>query len=110
MIKATEELNNYKIMYSTDEEIVEESVIYCYLAIRLLPLKGTAGITENKINNIATFLANHYYNNELSLDLMINSIYNYINFNKSCPSDKLLTDDIESLLEDYSEDDSDVFK
>lgn len=110
MIKATEELDNYKIMYDADEEIVEESIIYCYLAVRLLPLKGTAGITENRINNIAEFLANHYNNDGLSLDLMINSIYNYINFNKNCPSDKLLTDDIESLLEDYSEDDSDDFE
>lgn len=106
MIKALELLEEYKIENNIDKEddnFAEEDIVYLYLAIRLKPLIGTAGISENRINNIATFLAEHYFDKEISLDLMINAIYNYINATKNCPSDKLLTDDIEALLEDYTE-------
>ncbi len=103
MIKATNVLENLSIVLNIDEDLIEEYVIKAYLAIRMKPLIGTAGITENRINNIADFLADHYFDHQYSLDVLVNAIYNYINANKHCPSDKLLTDDIEILLDQYAD-------
>lgn len=102
-MKALEIINDLAIVMNLNEDDTQEYIIKGYLALRLLPLKGIVGISENRINNIADFLYELHINHEYSLDIMINAIYNYINATKCCPSDKLLTDDIETLLEDYAE-------
>lgn len=102
-MKAMETLEDLAIVLNVDNEVAEEYVIKCYLALRLKPLIGVAGINVNRANNIADFFAHHYEYDEYSLDLLINALYNYINATKHCPSDKLLTDDIETLLDEYGD-------
>ena len=106
MIEALEILEEYKIIQGFDKEdddTVEEDIVYLYLAIRLKPLLNVAGINKNRLNKIAELFADNYFDKELSLDLMINALYNYINATKTAPSNRLLSDDIETLLEDYLE-------
>ena len=106
MINALENLDYFKIINNideTDDSLVEEEIIYLYLAMRLKPLVGFAGINANRVNNIANFFADNYQEQGISLDLMVNALYNYINATKTCPSDRLLSDDIVTLLEDYLE-------
>lgn len=105
MIKAMDVLKDLTRNYaSTEDDVneIEEYVIKAYLAIRMHPLIGIAEISENRINNIAEFFADLYFDYQYSLDILVNALYNYINTNKHCPSDKLLTDDIEILLEQYA--------
>lgn len=102
MVKASDELDNYIVMNSYDEDEAEEMALYLYCAVRLKPLIGHAGINVNRADNIASFLVNNYLQDDLSLDLMINAVYNYINSTRTCPSDTLLSDNIETLLEDYA--------
>lgn len=102
-MKALDILNDLSLMLSYDEEKTQECIVKGYIAIRLSPLEGVVGISENRINNMADFLYTLYSKHEYSIDIVINAIYNYINFTKCCPSDKLLTDDIEILLDDYAD-------
>lgn len=102
MIKALDELDELQITTSQDDDEIEETVVYLYLAVRLKPLINQAGMNENRINNICDFFAAHYFESDISLDLMINSLYNYINEEKQCPSNLLLTENIEEFLDNYS--------
>lgn len=102
-MKALESLDDLTIMTCMEEDLVEEYVIKCYLAIRMKPLVGIAGANVNRVNNMAEFLFQNYKQNEYSIDLMVNAVYNYINEHKHCPTDKLLSDDIEILLDEYAD-------
>ena len=86
-----------------DTDIAQEYILKGYIAMRLQPLEGVAGISKNRINNVTDFLYTHHIDNEYTIDTMVNAIFNYINATGCCPSDKLLTDDIETLLDDYVE-------
>lgn len=108
MLKALEELKNFEIMCDGYEGVAEESIIYCYVGLRLKPLVGIAGLSANRINNIAEHIIKNYTEKEISLDYMINAIYNFVNYNKYGPSDRYLTDDIEAFLEDYAEEYTDA--
>lgn len=101
MIKALDEYEDFLVLNCLDEEEAEERIMYVYAAVRLKPLIGKAGINENRVNNICNLIIDQYFDYEISLDLIINAIYNYVNATKHCPSDKLLSDDIESFLEEY---------
>ena len=103
MLKALDVLEDLAVVSAQDDDEIEETVIFLYLGIRLKPLLGKYNINEDKVNEIATQLADNYFDKSLSLDLMINSIYNYINNHKQCPSDELLSDNIEILLSNYLE-------
>ena len=80
MLKALDVLEDLAVVSAQDDDEIEETVIFLYLGIRLKPLLGKYNIDEDKINEIATQLADNYFDKSLSLDLMINSIYNYFNF------------------------------
>lgn len=103
MIQALDELTELQCVTMQDDDEIEETVVFLYLAIRLKPLLGKYKINENKINNIASFLADYYFDKSISLDIMINSIYNYINQHKKYPPDKVMSDNIEILLNKYAE-------
>lgn len=103
MLKALDMLEDLAADSAQDDDEIEETVVFLYLGIRLKPLLGKYNINKDKINEIATQLADNYFDESLSLDLMINSIYNYINKHKQCPSDILLSDNIEILLSNYLE-------
>lgn len=99
----TNTLQDIAIAMNLDEDTTQEYIIKGYITIRLLPLEGVVGISKDKINRITDFLYTHFIDNEYTIDKMVNAIYNYINIVKYCPSDTLLTDNIEILLEDYAE-------
>lgn len=103
MINALNELQDFQIINSLDDEETEEMVAYLYLAIRLKPLLKNKTFKEQDIDTICAALAKHYLNNNVSLDLMINAVYNYINTTKKCPSVIQLNDDIEVFLEDNTD-------
>ena len=102
MIKALDELEELQIVTSQDDDEIEETIVYLYLAMRLKPLINQAGMNENRINNICDFFAEHYFESEISLDYMINSLYNYINEKNETPSNILLTDNIQEFLTKYA--------
>ena len=108
MIKATEVMDDFKIAQGLgaedDDDIVAEEIVKLYLVMRLRPLVGIAGINENRLNNICDFFTDNYFDQDISIDLMCNSLYNYINATKNCPSDALLSSNIEDLLEEYGQD------
>lgn len=82
---------------------IEEMIVKAYAGWRLKPLIGHLDISEKRYNNIVELIIEKYLEEDYSLDLIINAVYNYINSNKHSPSDRLLTDDIEALLQDYAE-------
>lgn len=99
---AIEKLEDLSIILNQDDEQTNKDIIDYYIALRLKPLINKSGIKSKRINKIAKLIADNYHNNAISIDLIINSVYNYYNATKNCPTDKLLSDDIETLLEDYS--------
>lgn len=102
MIKAMDEYDDLLEMMCLDPNEAEEYIIKYYLVIRLNPLLNTAGINRNKLNNIIDFFTDNYLDYNYSLDIMVNALYNYINKKKTCPSNKSLSDDIETFLKDYA--------
>lgn len=106
MLRALTELDEYKALFchlDDSDEIAEEQIVMLYLAIRLKPLLGKHYITEEDINDYAEELSNQYFTNRISLDLMINAIYNYINCNRVSPDLCDLQQDIIEFLETYNE-------
>lgn len=103
MVKASELLEDFSMLSGQDDDETEESIIMMYIAVRLKPLVIKKKITYTDLNNMATTIADHYFDKSLSLDLIINSIYNYINSHNTQPPDELLSDNIEILLENYLE-------
>lgn len=104
MIKALDEYLSYvDVYYDNDEDEADEYIINLYLATRLKSLMSKAGISQAQLNNICSILADNYFDYEISLDIMINAIYNYINATKQCPSDEILSDGIEAFLKEYAE-------
>ena len=103
MINALDELQDFQIMNSYDEDETQEMVVYLYLAVRLKPLLDKK-LEEQDVDTISNALANNYLEHNLSLDLMINAVYNYINSTKMCPSvHQLNSSNIEKFLEDNYE-------
>lgn len=103
MYRAFDIYDMYKDDYDSDEDIAEEEIVNLYCATRLRHLLEIAGITKNRLNNIIEILVDHYFDHDISLDYMINAIYNYVNATKQCPSDKLLTTEIDTFINDYNE-------
>ena len=104
MIDALTLLDDFQIAESYDDDEVVETVTYLYLAIRLKPLLTKDYAKIYQINMISKTLADNYLEHNLSLDLMINAVYNYINETKKCPSlYQINEDNIEDFLEKYSE-------
>lgn len=103
MVKALTLLDEYKRneLFDNNDEL-EENIIYLYMAIRLKPLLNHKSITTKVIDDIANYLADAYFDYEYSLDLMINAVYNFINQNKTYPSPNLLSDNIETFLQEYA--------
>lgn len=103
MINATEVTNDLAIILSLDEETAQEYIIKGYIGTRLLPLKGTAGINETRIDNLSNIIYDAYITENYGIDIIINAIYNYINLTNYCPPNTLLSDDIETFLKMYAE-------
>lgn len=95
-----EELEELGIVLCQDKDETEELVLHCYIALRLKPLKDTK--FKDKIEDLANCILENYYTFEISIDYMINAIYNYINTENKCPSSKMLTDNINDFLETYN--------
>lgn len=103
MVNALDELQDFQIMNSYEEDETQEMVVYLYLAVRLKPLLDK-NLEEQDVDTISNVLANNYLEHNLSLDLMINAVYNYINSTKMCPSVyQLNPSNIEKFLEDNYE-------
>lgn len=104
MINTFDELQDFQIINSYDEDETQEMVVHLYLAVRLKPLLDKKKLEEQDIDTISNALANNYLEHDLSLDLMINAVYNYINSTKMCPSVyQLDSSNIEKFLEDNYE-------
>lgn len=99
MIDALQELEELAIIMNEDVEDVEETVVYCYLAIRLKPLIGHYDTTEEDINRMCEALANNYFNYDFSLDAMVTAVYNYYKTAKKQPSIEMLITNIDTLFE-----------
>lgn len=103
MLKATEEIINLSICLNTDDETeITEYIITLYAGIRLKPLIGILGITETQINHLTNLVTDLYFDYDLTIDIVVNAIYNYINKNKKCPPEQLLIDGIEIFLKEYA--------
>lgn len=104
MINALDELQDFQIMNSYNEDETQEMVVHLYLAVRLKPLLDKKKLEEQDIDTISNALANNYLEHDLSLDLMINAVYNYVNNTKLCPPMYQLNSSyIEKFLEDNYE-------
>lgn len=103
MLNALEELENLGIMLNVDDYIAEEYVIYYYIAIRLKQLLKKYGTTEEDINGYCECLADNYYDYEISIDIMVNAIYNYYNIEGKKLDKELLRTGIDTFLEEYGE-------
>ena len=103
-IKNSDIFEEFAITCNSKADIVlEEFIIKLYTAYRLFPIANKYDISENRYDNICELIITQYLENDISLDFLINAVYNYININKHSPSDKLLSEDVSALLEDYAE-------
>lgn len=98
-----EELELLALMLSKDADDIDELVIYYYLGVRLKPLIGIKNITDKKVNQISNIFAKHYFTKNISIDILVNALYNYVNIQGTCPGPKFLDDDIEIFLKAYAE-------
>ncbi len=105
MIKALSLLKEYKANIDGSEisdELIEEEIVYLYLGMRLEPLVKNEIIEENRVNELANIIADKYFDYAISLDTLINAVYNYINKNNLCPPDQFIDDNIETFLKEYA--------
>lgn len=102
MLKALEVLEELETIYGLEVE-VEETVIYGYIAIRLKPLLGKYNVSKDRINELCKHIAQNYYDRNVSIDYLVNAVYNYINQKHKSPSDNLLTTNLTEFLEDFAE-------
>lgn len=103
MIEALDELQDFQIVNSYDELETAEMVTYLYLAMRIKPLVEKNKISKYEANTICKTLADNFIEEDISLDLMINAVYNYINKTNMCPTIYQLNEALETFLEDYCE-------
>lgn len=103
MIDAFDNFEEYALINGMDDDEAEEGIVYLYLATRLKPLLAINSVTKPVLNNICEIFADHYFDKEVSLDLMINALYNYINDKGSIPLLYLLESNIEKFLQDNLE-------
>jgi hypothetical protein len=91
------------IALNIDNDEVEKYIIKAYTVSRLKPLLGTHGATEQKLNALTNIFYGLYTIKDYTLDILINSVYNYINATNRCPPNNLFTDNIETFLEEYGQ-------
>ena len=103
MTNALNLLEDLPIILNIDEENVQEYIVKAYLALRLKPLSGIKGATDQKLNALANIFYNLYLKKNYTLDTLINTVYNYINATDKCPPNHFFTNDIETFLETYGE-------
>lgn len=85
-----------------DEELLKKFIIKAYVGIRLQPILQDRKIDKKNYNYICDLFTEHFLSDNISLDILINCVYNYININNKCPSQKTFSD-IQAFLEDYNE-------
>lgn len=103
MIEVFEAFDEYALINGMDEDEAEEGIIFLYLATRLKPLLSYGSITKPTLNNVCEIFADHYFDYGVSLDLMINALYNYVNDKGSLPLLYTLENNINNFLADNLE-------
>jgi hypothetical protein len=103
MTTALNLLTELPIILNIDDDMLEEYVVKCYLALRLRPLLGITGATEQKINAVSNIFTQLYLKKDYTLDFLINAVYNYTNKHKKMPRNDVLNTDIDTFLKDYAE-------
>lgn len=93
------DLDSFIVYFDPDSEPLE-CVARLYVATRLDKIRTNKN--EKELNQIGKHFILEYINNNISLDLMLNALYNYINFNNKLPSIKTVKD-IVAFLDDYAE-------
>ena len=97
-----DDLEDLAIMLNldNDDDLANEIVKY-YVIYRTKDLLNNKKVTEDEYKEIVEGVMTNFFLYDISIDLMINSVYNYIEKNKKCPTTALLNDDITVLLENY---------
>lgn len=85
-----------------DALLLMEYIAKAYLGMRLQPILDKRKIDKKSFNYICEIFAEYFLEENISLDILINSLYNYINANHKCPSEHSLAD-IQAFIEDYAE-------
>jgi hypothetical protein len=113
MLTALDNLDEFKLLQGLtpedDDTYIEEEIILLYIAIRLKPILTKFKLTRDKFDELCEQVIQNYNNENISIDYIINAVYNYINWNNKMPSGKLLTEDIQAFLEDYAEYDEEYY-
>lgn len=99
----TDTLENFikQINFTKSEECLEEYIANLYLGIRLKPCLNKNYMTKTTFNQTCDILYNLWIQENCSLDIMINAVYNYINEYKKAPPLDLLLNDPRAFLEDF---------
>ena len=99
-------LDTFYFINATDDEENDELLLKMfaakvYVGVRLKPLLDKNKVDAEQFDNICDLFTECFIEQNISLDILINCLYNYINRYHKCPSDKRLSD-IQAFLEDYS--------
>ena len=97
-------LDGYASGNVDDELLLAEFIAKAYLGMRLNPLLEKRKMDKKTFNSTCELFTEYFLEENISLDILINCLYNYINTNHKCPSEQYLSD-IQAFLEDYSEND-----
>ena len=92
-----DDFDEYVYIFDKDPEI---NILRMYVALRLNILREQ--YHDNELTEVGQEFVEQYLNNDISLDLMLNALYNYINHNNRLPTLKMVQD-ITAFLEDYAE-------
>lgn len=92
---------NKKYQFTDYSHFAEDTLVKLYTGIRLQKLVNAGKISVKQYNNLCDTFCQEYETNDISLDIMINALYNYINEYDSCPKDAVIKD-IRAFLEDFS--------
>lgn len=104
-------LDTFYFINATDEDEDEEDndelllkmfAAKVYVGVRLKPLLDKDKLNAEQFDSICDLFTECFLEQNISLDILINCLYNFINRYHKCPSDKRLSD-IQAFLEDYSE-------
>lgn len=85
------------------ELLTPELVIHLYIAARLKPLSLNKICTRNNLDILAEFIADSFFEQNYSIDILINATIEYINATNTFPTQFILNNDPLALIQEYGD-------
>lgn len=99
-----EELEYLTIMLSGTDELTEIYAIIYYVAVRISPLIESEDriihLSKTTANEIGAAIIENYFKKDISIDVMIDAIFTFVDNAKTCPKISMLRNNMKDFITD----------